>query len=957
LVSLGATLQLGGVETIQTITSAGIITLPNAGSNLVAGSGANYTLGGTISGNGTFTKVGAGNITFSATGVYSYTGGTTVNAGALIYAASNHLVNTAPVTVNGGELRLSTFSDTVGTVKLTGGTITGTTGVLTATAYDLQAGIITADLAGLGAIATKSTAGIVTLSGNNTFTGKFILNEGTIYAGSDTAFGTGQICINDPTIASDSTAARTFANDVLINGELFLGDLVNTGALTFNGPVDLGAAAWTITTYSPATFNGILSNGGFIKDGASSLTLGAINTYLGGTTLNAGTLVAGSATFAFGGAGGTAGLLTINGGSLDASVAATITNAVSLGATLDFVGTANLTQNTGAITLTGSRAINVAANTLTLNGLISGAGFGVTKSGAGKLILGGANTFGGGLTLSAGTLVLANNAALGTGTFTVNGGVVDASPAATITNAVTLGADLTFTGTANLTQGTGAIELGADRVITVNGSTLTLGGVIGGSSAGFTKSGAGTLRVTAANTYSGATNLDAGTLVLASSFFALGGSGSTAGLFTVNGGVLDTGSGGTTITNAVTLAADLNFTGTGNLTQNTGAITLTGSRSVSVGSTAAVTFGGDVSGDTFSLTKTGTGGLHLLGVVGTGTGGVNVSAGTLRLAGINTYTGDTTLTAGTLIAGSATYAFGGSGSTAGSLNINGGTLDATVAATITNAVNLGGNLLYTGTASLTQNTGAITLGAANRIIQISGSTVTLGGVIGGDAGIGIAKQGVGTLILSGVNTYTGGTTLTQGPLVLASATHALGGSGGTAGTFTVNGGTVDASVNATITNALTLGTDLVFTGTANLTQTTGAITLGASRTISVGGSRLSLGGVIGGATFGIVKAGAGTLELAGVNTYTGNTTLSAGTLVAGSATFAFGGSGSSAGTLGLTGGILDASVDATITNAITFGSNLVFTGTANLTQNNGVINLGGASRTITVNGSTLTLNG
>ena len=322
-VSLGATLQLGGVETIQTITSAGIITLPNAGSNLVAGSGANYTLGGTISGNGTFTKVGAGNITFSATGVYSYLGGTTVNAGALVYAASNHLVNTAPVTVNGGELRLTAFSDTVGAVKLTGGAITGTTGVLTATAYDLQAGIISANLAGAGAIATKSTAGIVTLSGDNTFTGKFILNAGTIYAGSDTAFGTGQICINDPTIASDSTAARTFANDVLINGELFLGDLVNTGALTFNGPVDLGAAAWTITTYSPATFNGILSNGGFIKDGASSLTLGAINTYLGGTTLNAGTLVAGSATYAFGGAGGTAGLLTINGGSLDASVAAT----------------------------------------------------------------------------------------------------------------------------------------------------------------------------------------------------------------------------------------------------------------------------------------------------------------------------------------------------------------------------------------------------------------------------------------------------------------------------------------------------------------------------------------------------------------------------------------------------------------------------------------------------------
>ena len=106
----------------------------------------------------------------------------------------------------------------------------------------------------------------------------------------------------------------------------------------------------------------------------------------------------------------------------------------------------------------------------------------------------GANTFTGGTTLTAGTLDINNPSALGTvaGTFTINGGTIDNNSGGDITTLnypQSWASDFIFTGTNNLNLGTGAVAMSASRQVTVNGSILTIGGIISGNTFSLTKSG------------------------------------------------------------------------------------------------------------------------------------------------------------------------------------------------------------------------------------------------------------------------------------------------------------------------------------------------------------------------------------------------------------------------------------------------------------------------------------
>ena len=184
----GGTLQFGASVNLS---NSRAITL-NAGGGTFDTNGFNTTLGQGIGGGG-FTKVGAGTLTFSLSN--SYAGGTTVSGGTLALSGSGNLgLNSNAVSVSGGTLDLGTFTIIQnGGVHLTGGTIQNGT-LSSSGTFDLQAGTVSANLAGSGAL-TKSTTGTVILAGTDSYTGATTINAGTLEVdGSIT--GTSSVTIN-----------------------------------------------------------------------------------------------------------------------------------------------------------------------------------------------------------------------------------------------------------------------------------------------------------------------------------------------------------------------------------------------------------------------------------------------------------------------------------------------------------------------------------------------------------------------------------------------------------------------------------------------------------------------------------------------------------------------------------------------------------------------------------------
>ncbi|MEA3209118.1 MAG: hypothetical protein QOE70_2175 [Chthoniobacter sp.] len=565
-------------------------------------------------------------------------------------------------------------------------------------------------------------------------------------------------------------------------------------------------------------------------------------------------------------------------------------------------------------------------------------------------------------------------------------------------------------GTLNLALGaSGNISIGNAAGAVVLGTNSVVSGAFS-----LSKSGPGTLTLAGANTFGGAGStftLTSGALNI-NSASALG---NTANTFIINGGTIDNTSAGaiTTGNYAQTWGGDFAFTGTQALNFGAGAVTLGASRVVTVGGTGAtgtLTVNGDITGAGFDLTKAGTGTLVLNGVVGTTTGGVLVNAGTLTLTGPNTYTGATTLAGGATLNFNSTRAVG-----AGTLVLNGGTLDNSTVAAITNLNNnaqtWGGDFVFAGTRALDLGTGTVTLGAS-RIVTVNGTgangTLTVGGNITG-ATFGLTKAGTGTLVLNGaVGTTTGGVTLTGGTLTLAGTNTYSGATTlatGTTlnfnnvkaigtGTLIINGGTLDNTSGAPITNAntnaQTWAGNFSFGGTQALNLGTGAVavsaavnpTITANGTVSTAtglltGNTLTEGGVIAFGANNLTVAGTGGLILTGANTGTGAVTINsgaklqvgnqtvtgalptgalsvAGTLIAAPATGAFltlANTISGAGNITLNGNPASGPSGLDLTSA----SNAGFTGTYTLNQGRLRLTtqaqLGAPTAVITVNGS------
>ena len=289
---------------------------------------------------------------------------------------------------------------------------------------------------------------------------------------------------------------------------------------------------------------------------------------------------------------------------------------------------------------------------------------------------------------------------------------------------------------------------------------------------------------------------------------------------TISGGL---GGDGTTRANAITFTGGDNKITFGNSTSGlTGNIDVTGSLTFDQ-SANNVTVGNVVIG-TGSVAKTGT--------------------ASVTLSGNNTYSGGTTISAGVLLAGSSTaFGTGGVSVAAGAtLDINGQSL---VIGSLSDVSGAGGTVTNADTVA-----NNLTVGGDN-------TSTTFSGVIqDGVHATGLVKQGTGTFTLAGTNTYSYGTTVTGGTLAITNS-NALGSGAlalenGTA--LTLDGTGID------LTNNITVAGDPTFTVNAGNTDT--------------------ISGVIAdGTTAGdVVKNGDGTLTLSATNSYTGATTVDAGTL-------------------------------------------------------------------------------
>ena len=414
---------------------------------------------------------------------------------------------------------------------------------------------------------------------------------------------------------------------------------------------------------------------------------------------------------------------------------------------------------------------------------------------------------------------------------------------------------------------------------------------------------------------------------------AVFGSGNPSGTFATGGAVTVSNSGNAITVNGITfnltgytISGDpLSLTGTAPaITVTNGGTTaeidsnITPTTDFTVAGSGNLILGGNVSStSTKNLTMSGAGTLTLGGAIGTGDNSfinLNVTAGTVILNktsstssihAANSVTGVSALT--TLQLGSGGYQLASTISgLEGTFDLNGqnetnGTISGT-AGTVTNSAN--------GTAS---------------ILTINSGTGTFAGTIQDHPTLGTGTVGLtvsgGTQTLSGNNTYAGGTIISGGTLNINSNT-ALG---ATAGTVTISGGTLGNSSGALRTlsnnNAINLNGNFTFAGPNDLNLGAGAVTLGATPTITVNAGTLTVGGAISGSGWGITKAGTGTLVLGVANTYSGTTTISAGNLQINSASALSG--GGTPGIVNLNGGTLINNTGATLTlaNVAQWGSN------------------------------------
>jgi len=685
--------------------------------------------------------------------------------------------------------------------------------------------------------------------GNGTFNASDIVAAlpgsyaGTQYVGFNAFAKTGN---STWTLTGSGANNGTTGENWTITGGTLEGDATAlTGNIAFlpSGSVPVGVV---FDQTSDGTYGGAISGSGMLtKIGASTLALdGNSNGFAGSTTVAAGTLVVGSVA----GNGATLG------GNVTVDANATLRGHGTIGGNVDVQSGGIVTPGDSIGTLTVGGDFTAAQGSR-MNFAFGAPGAVFQTAGMGDSV-----TVGGNLIVNGATLNVTDAGGMGPGLYTV----------------------FSYGGT--LTETNGGLSLGS----TPAGQTLFLQNLTGQKQINLVNTTGYTVSAWNANGLATSTQMGGGS-----------GTWSTSSqVWTDATGTVPNGP----MSPQPSFAVFGGTPGTVSVDDSAGSVSATGLQFATNG----YTLGGD------TLTLAANGGVAPVIRVGDGSsagmtatidsiiagsaGLTKTDLGTLVLAGANTYTGTTTVNGGTLSVSSDANL----GAASNAIALSGGTLENKAAFATARSISLAGS----GTLQTDAN-------------------LTVSGVIAGAGAL--TKSGGGILTLTGVNTYTGATTINTGTLVLggagsiaASADVIANGmleiSGTTSGAAIAsldgNGAIALGSQTLTVTNAAgSFGG--VIGGTGGLTLTggteilTGTNTYSGGTTIAAGILQLGNGGTAGaiagnvanngslafersdavsfaGVVSGngsLVQKGSGTLTLTGANTYTGRTTISAGTLV------------------------------------------------------------------------------
>ena len=834
---------------------------------------------------GDLKKVNVNDVTLK--GVNSYTGQTIItNSGSLNVLGS--LPDSTNVAVGSGGTYNVNASDTIGSISGAGTISTSTTGTKTLTVGG-NGNSTTFD----GAITNGSGTLNLVKEGNGTLTldtvsksmsGTLDINDGVIAITSSSGISSNAVEINTgATLELRDKDFNSTGRTISISGSghnslgaLYLSSdgsdgAFNNSSIILNDDATISAATgttFTLRDIDDAPDDNIVV---YQQTGENNnLTLSGGGTIIFEDQLSLGT---GSLTISAG--------TTLNTG---------IANMISDNSAVIISGTYNMLSDSYDDTinsLSGSGTINLGSkSTLTVgnnssstefSGTIDDASAGdngsIIKTGSASLTLSGTNTYGGGTTVSAGTLVVTSNSSLGgttSGTTISNGAILDLNSVNyTDAESVVINTGGTLSASNGASSLAGNITLSGDATIDVDGTSLTLSGLIGGSNS-INKTGDGLLIVSGNNSsQDGTVSINDGTLRFTSS-----GSTATATINVASGATLDLSD------------KDLNY--------NLRTITLAGSGHNGVGALYLSDGGGDnstfnnsniqLSADTSIGAAAGD---TLLLFVGTnGDGSTYGDNNVITTSGDNNYNLN--------IIGSGTVAMRDKIDIAsGTLTVeNGATLEALVADTLNNEANLvvnnGGTYhIFADDADDTIATisGAGTIDIYSSILTVGVSntnhadTEFSGSIIDslGDGG-SLVKNGNNILTLSGDSDYVGDTTISQGTLKLTGSLNNItdlivssGASFDLQASQTIRSLNLDGTIsNSAGTSSLVVSTtsDLGGNVTTSGTQTfTGATTLSAANTLTTTNSNIVFSNTVnsdGTARNLNINTGTGTTQFAGI---------------------------------------------------------------------------------------------